>query len=166
MAQRREWEALEEEFVTAAENVFHAAEALAGVHAAQEFANARQCLRVPPRAQSAVSAFQAASAVAAAVGGGAAFKAAKHAALDVVVIRCCSAEDMGDKDWFIMAAKDAFGCELERQLSNELLHSYHKCLGHLPQAFRSNSKIKRGGLRGLHRGGPRMRPDDDGMDDA
>ena len=58
-----------------------------------------------------------------------AVKAAERAALDVVVVRCRSQADPGNREEFLQAAEEAFGRRgqrLERELEACMLLAYHK----------------------------------------
>ena len=81
-----------------------------------------------------------------------AVKAAERAVRDVVVVRCRSRAEPGDRGAFLEAAEEAFGRPLDRELRAVLLLAYHKFAKNRPDSFLSNSQ-----LATARRGRPRPR---------
>ena len=81
-----------------------------------------------------------------------AVKAAERAVRDVIVIRCRSRAEPGDRGAFLEAAEEAFGRPLDRELRAVLLLAYHKVAKNRRDTFLSNSQ-----LATARRGRPRPR---------
>ena len=71
---------------------------------------------------------------------------------DVVVLRCRSQAEPGDRGAFLEAAEEVFGQPLGRELQAVLLLAYHKVSKGKPDTFLSNSQ-----LATARRGHPRPR---------
>jgi len=79
-----------------------------------------------------------------------AVKAAQRAVRDVVVARCRSQAELGDREAFLEAAERAFGRPLDRDLRAVLLLAFHKVPMDKASRFLSNGQLeaaRRGGRR-------------------
>ena len=70
-----------------------------------------------------------------------AVKAAQRAVRDVVVARCRSQAEPGDRGAFLEAAGELFGEPLDWELRAVLLHGYHKGAKDKPDSFLSNCQL-------------------------
>ena len=143
----------EEEAAQKTQNAVRSLEAAEVAGGGEALGEARQLLE-DPCAKSAASALMAIADVAKgcdkeALG---AVKAAERAVRDVVVVRCRSRAEPGDRGAFLEAAEEAFGRPLDRELRAVLLLAYHKFAKNRPDTFLSNSQ-----LATARRGRPRPR---------